>query len=146
MPLTVDSSVVMFKIGTGDEVRRIIIIVVGLLLFFDLFCGVANAQRHRGYHGRGPRVTIHGSFGFPYYYPYRYYYYPYRYYPYYGPYFYTEPYSRVEPPVNILPEPTYYWYYCKDTQGYYPYVASCPGGWVRVVPTPPPPGREGALP
>jgi hypothetical protein len=26
-------------------------------------------------------------------------------------------------------------------QGYYPYVKSCPGGWMRVVPDTVPPGR-----
>ncbi len=30
-----------------------------------------------------------------------------------------------------------YWYYCQDPAGYYPYVNSCPGGWQRVMPTPP---------
>jgi len=34
-----------------------------------------------------------------------------------------------------------YWYYCQDPQGYYPYVKSCPDGWMKVVPnTGPPPG------
>jgi len=28
----------------------------------------------------------------------------------------------------------YYWYYCRNPQGYYPYVTSCPGGWVQVIP------------
>ena len=31
-----------------------------------------------------------------------------------------------------------YWYYCQNPQGYYPYVNSCPGGWMKVVPQPPP--------
>ena len=31
--------------------------------------------------------------------------------------------------------PTNYWYFCKDTpQGYYPYVKTCPSGWMKVVP------------
>lgn len=30
-----------------------------------------------------------------------------------------------------------YWYYCPGPQTYYPYVRSCPEGWMRVVPTPP---------
>jgi hypothetical protein len=34
-----------------------------------------------------------------------------------------------------------YWYYCDDPQGYYPYVKSCPGGWMKVVPDTVPPGR-----
>lgn len=31
-----------------------------------------------------------------------------------------------------------YWYYCNYPQGYYPYVQQCPGGWQRVLPSPPP--------
>ncbi|SET53402.1 hypothetical protein SAMN05216326_13416 [Nitrosomonas marina] len=30
-----------------------------------------------------------------------------------------------------------YWYYCQNPEGYYPYVKQCPGGWLRVSPTPP---------
>jgi hypothetical protein len=32
-----------------------------------------------------------------------------------------------------------YWAYCQSAQGYYPYVPECPGGWLPVLPTPPPP-------
>ena len=45
--------------------------------------------------------------------------------------------------MNAEPQEDSYWYYCQDAQGYYPYVKSCPGGWTRVVPTPPQPGKEG---
>jgi len=43
------------------------------------------------------------------------------------------------PPVFVQPEPQpqTYWYYCRDPQGYYPYVESCPGGWMKVVPEAP---------
>jgi hypothetical protein len=43
---------------------------------------------------------------------------------------------QQEPPVYVQPEQEqqYYWYYCQDPQGYYPYVKSCPGGWMKVVP------------
>jgi hypothetical protein len=34
-----------------------------------------------------------------------------------------------------------YWYYCQNPQGYYPYINSCPGGWMKVVPETVPPGR-----
>ena len=46
------------------------------------------------------------------------------------------------PPVYGQPEtqPQYYWYYCQNPQGYYPYVQQCPGGWQTVVPSPPPAG------
>ncbi len=54
------------------------------------------------------------------------------------------------PPILYSPPPTVwvergrggddYWYYCETPRGYYPYVRSCPGGWMRVVPDTVPPG------
>jgi hypothetical protein len=47
-------------------------------------------------------------------------------------------------PVYIHPTPApepQYWYYCEETRTYYPYVKQCPRGWMRVVPTEPPPGQ-----
>lgn len=32
-----------------------------------------------------------------------------------------------------------YWAYCRSAQGYYPYVAECPGGWMPVPATSTPP-------
>ena len=29
-----------------------------------------------------------------------------------------------------------YWYYCRDPEGYYPYIEYCPGGWLQVPPQP----------
>ena len=58
---------------------------------------------------------------------------------------YWEPYSP--PPVVVAPSPRLYvepaptpppyWHYCDAAQAYYPYVEQCPGGWRRVLPTPP---------
>jgi hypothetical protein len=131
--------------------KKVIVIVIALFLCLALFSGTLYAQRHvgfhvRGFHGGGPHISIHGHFGFPYYYPYIYYpyYYP-HYYPYYYAYPYPEPYANNAPQVNIEPEQTYYWYYCQNPQGYYPYITSCPGGWTKVVPTPPPPGKDGTV-
>ena len=31
-----------------------------------------------------------------------------------------------------------YWYYCRESETYYPYVKECAGPWQRVVPQPPP--------
>ena len=31
------------------------------------------------------------------------------------------------------------WYYCRDTQTYYPYARTCASAWQRVTPHPPPP-------
>ena len=92
-------------------------------------------------------VALGAALTYPYWaypYPYAYGYpYPAPPYPYasnpYGSYAYAPP-----PQVQAYAEPQQeYWYYCKDAHGYYPYVASCPSGWVRMLPTPPPPGREG---
>lgn len=72
------------------------------------------------------------------------------YYP--GPYYYPAPYYY--PPALVVPSspPVYieqgqaeaapaaesYWYYCRESQTYYPYVKECAGPWQRVVPQPPP--------
>ena len=29
------------------------------------------------------------------------------------------------------------WFFCPSSNGYYPYVKQCPGGWQQVSPTPP---------
>jgi hypothetical protein len=51
-----------------------------------------------------------------------------------------------EPPVYLQQEPHQeeqgYWYYCRDSQTYYPYVKECPTGWMKVVPAPSPPKQE----
>lgn len=41
----------------------------------------------------------------------------------------------IQPPVASRPAPQF-WYYCDAARGYYPYVASCPGGWKTVPATP----------
>ena len=58
--------------------------------------------------------------------------------------------TRPQPPVvYVQPAPVYapgvapvaqqYWYFCPAANAYYPYVASCPGGWQAVPATPPAP-------
>ncbi len=142
-------------------------LLVSLMLLAVIFASeTAYADRPRGSGGRathGPAVrgpTNHGHashghvgrghagiglyLGAPYAYPY----YPFPYYPY----------SYYPPPVVVTPEPaqppvyieqvpsvtqqtspdSYYWYYCEQSETYYPYVKECPSGWQRVSPTPPP--------
>ena len=68
---------------------------------------------------------------------------PYPYYPYY-PYYQTPP-VIVEQPTELYVQPNsqeqapVYWYFCRDPQGYYPYVSRCPKGWMKVVPPANPP-------
>jgi hypothetical protein len=56
--------------------------------------------------------------------------------------------TRPQPPVvYVQPAPVYapsvvpavqqYWYFCPTANAYYPYVATCPGGWQPVPSTPP---------
>jgi hypothetical protein len=66
-----------------------------------------------------------------------YYFYPAPVYPYPSPW---EPpaVELVTPPANSPPPATQYWYFCQASNSYYPYVATCPGGWQQVPATPSP--------
>ena len=71
----------------------------------------------------------------------------------YGLGYYGSPYYAYPPAVVTVPtappvyiqqtppaaqqNPSGFWYYCNNPQGYYPYVKQCPGGWQQVAPTPP---------
>lgn len=78
---------------------------------------------------------------------------PYGYgYPYGYPYYAAPPVVIQQQPEEYVHQPTpqpeqQYWYFCRESKTYYPYVKSCPGGWMRVAPTPaptpaPPTGKE----
>jgi hypothetical protein len=43
---------------------------------------------------------------------------------------------QEQPLIEIEPdeEQPYYWYYCQNPQGYYPYVKSCPSEWIEIDP------------
>ena len=48
-------------------------------------------------------------------------------------------YIEQEPvPAEAAPEPSY-WYYCRESGTYFPYVGDCAGGWQQVVPEAAPP-------
>lgn len=97
---------------------------------------------HRHFHG-GARVVFFAPVFVPRFYyppPYYYYYYP-------PPVYYAPPAYFAPPPVYIeqpqsqqppQPRSEAYWYFCPASQGYYPHVRECPGGWQRVAPQPPP--------
>lgn len=98
----------------------------------------SDRNHWRGGHGLhvrhgGWRVTGGIWLGYPLVYPYPY---PYAY-----PYPYSYPWAPPvaalgESTVPAVPPPAQYWYYCEATGTYYPYVASCPGGWRPVPATP----------
>jgi len=85
----------------------------------------------------GPGFYGPGFYGYPYSYGYRY------------PRYYASPfvapsaptvYIQRETPVapSAQPATTNYWYYCRNPEGYYPYVKTCPEGWLQVAPQPAP--------
>jgi hypothetical protein len=107
--------------------------------------GVRYSGYRSGYYGHGPRVGMGVGLWFgpgwglpgPYYYPS--YYYPY--YPSEQQIIIQQPEAYVQPAPQTDQQP-FYWYYCKEPQGYYPYVRQCPGGWMKVVPPPPAPSSS----
>jgi hypothetical protein len=114
-------------------------VVTAALLGSSLFAFDADAH---GRHRYRSSVGIYFGVPAPYYYYPRYHYYP-RYY-YYPPAV-AVPAPVYSPPVYIeqsppapAPAPSSssgdYWYYCRDSQTYYPYVQQCASPWQQVVP------------
>jgi hypothetical protein len=112
-------------------------------ILFLLVLALSAVSLPAAAHGGKARVSVGFVFGGPgWYYP-GYYYPPY-------PYYYPQPVAiRTEPTVYIErgdasdEEPRGsqgYWYYCKESRAYHPYVKHCPGGWEKQVPTPQPGG------
>lgn len=117
--------------------------------------GAYQGGGYRGYHGHGGYRGYHGhshsslrvgvAFGAPFWYPWPgYAYSPYPAYPYYPYAAYPYPYYGYPAAVSV-PAPVYierdrdvaasdspYWYYCRESDAYYPYVKQCSGSWERV--------------
>lgn len=112
--------------------KLLLALVVGLGIAFSASPSFAW-DRHRGVHFG----IVIGNPGFAY----PGYYYGYSPYPY-GGYYYPPAYYPPPVVVSPPPPPVYiekeqsgqYWYYCADARKYYPYVKSCPSGWMKVVP------------
>ena len=125
--------------------RKFMRIVLALMIL--LMASSLPVQADRGRHGHGGhgggRAGIDVFVGPGFWWPGWWRPYP-QYYPYYPP-----P-VIVEQPAEIYVEPapeadeTRYWYYCKDkeSEGYYPTIKRCPGGWMKVVPPAPQPEGE----
>jgi hypothetical protein len=108
--------------------RRLALVTLAALL------AVASASALA--HGRG-RVTLGFHFGVPL--------------GWYSPWYYAPPPAYYYPPVvvqpspptayversDVVPEGTASWYFCRESNSYYPYVKTCPGGWERVPARPP---------
>jgi hypothetical protein len=104
------------------------------LLLIAAFSGliIATAADAHGRH----RARIGVFFGAPLV-AYPYYAYPRYYHPptYYAPPVVVAPPTYIEQQTPAAPQQgTNYWYYCRDSQTYYPYVQTCPTPWQQVVP------------
>ncbi|MGZ8197944.1 MAG: hypothetical protein ACXWVP_06280 [Burkholderiales bacterium] len=131
------------------------------LLLAALVCG-ALVSADADAHGRRGRVGVYFGFSAPLFYPPPVYYYPYAYPRYYYPptvavpspsapeYIEQNPPAASSPPAASAPSApsapsspsqssSYHWYYCPDSQTYYPYVQTCPSQWQPVVPHSSPP-------
>lgn len=126
--------------------RRLGLPAIALLIAAFVGLSVSSpADARGGHHGHS-----HSHFGFyfgvpgpffypaPVYYPYPRYYYPQ---PAYLPppqYIEQSPPAQPAPPTSGAPgqggASGHYWYYCPDSQTYYPYVQSCASQWQQVVP------------
>lgn len=109
-----------------------------LSLAFAAGLAAANDADAHGRHHRGRIGVFIGAPFVPYYYS-----------PYYYPRYYYPPavVAPVQPPVYIeqgaAPAPAAaaptqgqgaYWFYCQDSQTYYPYVQQCASPWQQVMP------------
>lgn len=102
------------------------------VLFVTFFAGLMTATsadaRWRHHHARvgvfiGAPIIAYSAWPRPYY--------P-------APLYYPGP-LVASPPQYIEQTPpaqsSSYWYYCRESQAYYPYVQSCPSPWQPVAPT-----------
>jgi hypothetical protein len=112
-------------------------ILIVLLMSITSFSAMAHGGGHfRGYVGHsGYGLGFYSGFSSPFYFPY------------------YEPYYDYPPAVALMPAPPKvyiqqnnvqtiqlpvpnYWYYCRNPEGYYPYVRECPAGCQPVAPQP----------
>ena len=136
--------------------KRFTVVFIAAILSVGILIAPAISEARGGFGGHGGHSGFHGRFFFgfgagfwPGYYGGYYPFYwgtpvvgwPYASYGYGWPYYPSG--ATTAPPAYSEPEQQqpYYWYYCQNPQGYYPYVKSCPGGWMTVIPNGTPPNQ-----
>ena len=98
--------------------------------------------RHGGVSGWHGYHHGHGFYGYwPVYFPWTYGFAL----PYYGTSFYSDaPVTYFEAGPDGVVQPSTLWYYCRNPEGYFPYVKECPSGWQTVPAQPVPPPQTAA--
>ncbi len=109
--------------------KRTLLVLILALVSTAALAGGRHGHRHHG-HGR---ISLGFHFGAPlgWYHPWHF-----------GPpvYYYPAAPVVVQPPAptvfvergDVVPEGAASWYFCRESNAYYPYVKQCPGGWQRV--------------
>lgn len=114
-----------------------LILCLGIFGINDVAAHGHGGGYYGGHHGGGlyigPSFGFYSGFGYPA--------------PYYSPYYAYPPNVTIVPPsppvyierpAPVAPNyPPNFWYYCRNPDGYYPYVKECPNGWVQVPARPP---------
>jgi hypothetical protein len=141
--------------GNSMKAQKLLFVVAALLV-----AGIGDSWADRRVYGRAGVYVGPGPYWGPAYprpfYPRPYYSWPYYSWPNYpGSYLYGDPFYSPAPVVVVSPpEPQVYieqsdnavgqgqapgqqyWYFCRGSNRYYPYVKECPGGWQAVLPQP----------
>jgi hypothetical protein len=118
------------------SVRTFIIVLVAVASGIVSSAALARGGHHRYHHHSHSGLSLGFVFGGPLWYPAPAYSYPYSY-PYaYPPAVVVNPAPRVyvERDEEVLARTSSpgYWYYCRESNVYYPYVRECAGPWERV--------------
>ena len=121
--------------------RIVSTLLAAIGVFGAIAFAAADAEAQHRRHHHGARVGVY--FGAPLVFA------PWPYYrPYYDPYYYRpiviqeQPVVYTEQAQSVAPPPPaaqaqpqqQYWYFCEDTQTYYPHVQNCATPWQRVIP------------
>ncbi len=139
--------------STGSKKNKILFLVVAVAVTVILVSAgtviAGGGHWHRGghWHGGWGWGWPYYGFGFAtgpflsypyYYYPYYQYYSYYPYYPYY-PYTYAPTYRPSQRVIvrDRKPAMDTWYYYCRKSDAYYPYVRRCPDGWEKLPAVPP---------
>lgn len=114
--------------------KRLDAVLLSAALLVSVIASTSAFARGGGHHYHGRiGVFIGAPLVFaPWYYPYRYYYPPTVVVPAAPPVYIEQ--GQVASPVQPSQA---YWYYCPESNTYYPYVNQCAVPWQRVVPQPP---------
>lgn len=116
-------------------------LLCSLTLLAGIFISGTALADHHGHGGLGLGFYFGGPYLYPYYPPHYYYHYPYYppvvVVPQQAPVYIEQTPQQAAPQTSVI-QPSGYWYHCDKPDGYYPYIKECPGGWQKVVPTPPP--------